>query len=437
MTDSTKRPQPGTSSRRQNTNRYELDDDAGISHIVCKSFFLTTLGLHPKKNDRMITTVLQSTTASDAAPPPDQRGSNHARARVDLPSITEHISSYHPTQSHYRREHAPNRLYLPSDISIKAMYDDFVAKHPDVQCSYSSYRAAVAKMNISFAQLGNEQCETCMKKADGHEEHLNRAKTSRTHYRTDADSDWPERTVIRSVDLQKVIMLPRMPGVKSAIFTKRIVAYHETFAVVGNAEKNKDKHVSVVWHEGISGRGAAQNKNWTLYTALATLVNYSGQHDFQDITLKYFEPGHTFMSADSVHAAVEKQMRRRPDGFVYDFADFVSVITEASRITVVPMLSSQIREWAGQQSQAKLKKVEIRLDKMVSVQFRKGSRSLFYKISHDQDTYTEFDFLMKKAKLTLPQTKRDAGVDNTKKGDIIKKLCPLMPESRQLFWKNL
>ena len=265
------------------------------------------------------------------------------------------------------------------------MYDYFVAKHLDVQCSYSSYKADVAEMNISFAQLGNEQCETCMEKADDHEEHMNRAKTSRTHYITDANSEWPDRTVIRSVDLQKVIMLPRMPGVKSALFTKRIVAYHETFAVVGNAEKNKDKHVSVVWHEGIAGRDAdditstyeiallherdvdhvvywadncsTQSKNWTLYTALTTLVNYSGQHDFQDITLKYFEPGHTFMSADSVHAAVEKQMRRRPDGFVYDFADFVSVITEASKITVVPMRSSHIREWAGQPLQAKLKKL--------------------------------------------------------------------------------
>jgi len=29
----------------------------------------------------------------------------------------------------------------------------------------------------------------------------------------------------------------------------------------------------------------------------------------EDITLKYFEPGHTFMSADSVHHGVEKSMK--------------------------------------------------------------------------------------------------------------------------------
>ena len=46
-----------------------------------------------------------------------------------------------------------------------------------------------------------------------------------------------------------------------------------------------------------------------------------------------------------------------PKWIVYAFADFVSVITEASKSTGVPMRSSQIREWAGQQSQAKLKKL--------------------------------------------------------------------------------
>ena len=85
-----------------------------------------------------------------------------------------------------------------------------------------------------------------------------------------------------------------------------------TYEIALLHERDVD-HV-VYWADNCS----AQNKNWTLYTALTTLVNYSGQHDFQDMTLKYFEPGHTFMSADSVHAAVAKLMRRRPDGFVYD-----------------------------------------------------------------------------------------------------------------------
>ena len=36
------------------------------------------------------------------------------------------------------------------------------------------------------------------------------------------------------------------------------------------------------------------------------------------ITLKYFERGHTFMSADSAHAEIEEQKM----GKVFDFKDF-------------------------------------------------------------------------------------------------------------------
>lgn len=60
-------------------------------------------------------------------------------------------------------------------------------------------------------------------------------------------------TSVRSVDLQKVIMLPRMPGVKTAVFTWRIVACHEIFASVG---KKADKKNTSLW----SGMRALQAK---------------------------------------------------------------------------------------------------------------------------------------------------------------------------------
>ena len=94
--------------------------------------------------------------------------------------------------------------------------------------------------------------------------------------------------------MQKFITLPRMPGVKTALFTRRIVAYHETFATIGKMSQKKKKTISVVWHEGTAGRKAeeitssyvtalererdvkhavywldnctSQNKNWCLLT---------------------------------------------------------------------------------------------------------------------------------------------------------------------------
>ena len=98
-----------------------------------------------------------------------------------------------------------------------------------------------------------------------------------------------------SVDMEKVIMLPRMPGVKHCIFTRRLAGYHMTFAPLG--EKQQAKPYGIIWHEAIRDRKAedvtstflrvirsfrdareltfwgdkcsSQNKNWTLMTALA------------------------------------------------------------------------------------------------------------------------------------------------------------------------
>lgn len=48
----------------------------------------------------------------------------------------------------------------------------------------------------------------------------------------------------------------------------------------------------------------------------------------ETITIKYFEAGHTFMSADSFHHLVEKELKRNPK--CYDFQDFVNVVNNST-----------------------------------------------------------------------------------------------------------
>ena len=178
----------------------------------------------------------------------------------------------------------------------------------------------------------DSDCEQCKV----WKEHIFRAREARTNYKLEQQS---EDSCVRSVDLQKVIMLPRIQGCKTVVFTRRLVVFHETFAVVGSQNvksgKPKRKNLSVIWHEACAGRKAeeiastfraaidrerdmkhltywmdncsSQNKNWCLMTMLVNAVN-DPTVAVEDITLKYFEPGHTFMSADSVHHGVEKAM---------------------------------------------------------------------------------------------------------------------------------
>ena len=43
---------------------------------------------------------------------------------------------------------------------------------------------------------------------------------------------------------------------------------------------------------------------------LDNFFNAFKSSNFESIILKFFEPGHTFMAADSVHAAIEKKMKK-------------------------------------------------------------------------------------------------------------------------------
>ena len=120
-------------------------------------------------------------------------------------------------------------------------------------------------------------------------------------------------------------MLPEIAGVKSAIFTQRLCAYNEHFSPI---DKRKGKSIAMLWHEVVARRNdediascfekimlhkgdrdtkhlvlemdncRPQNKNWTLYPALVGMLNNSCT-SLETITLKYFDAGHTYMSADS------------------------------------------------------------------------------------------------------------------------------------------
>ena len=120
-------------------------------------------------------------------------------------------------------------------------------------------------MNISFLKLGEEECERCdlhdkhveenIHKVDKHELskldengqnrkptfvdcadcvdfelHIKTRNEARERYCEEKNQEWTDNKKVVSVDMQKVIMLPRLPGLKVVVFCKRIVVFNETFA---------------------------------------------------------------------------------------------------------------------------------------------------------------------------------------------------------------
>ncbi|XP_019896474.3 uncharacterized protein LOC105027458 isoform X2 [Esox lucius] len=139
----------GKSSRRGRSFIYRLKDEFQVPQQVCKHFFLATLGYHPT-NDSLVLSVMGKDITTPSVPPKDQRGRHAPANKLDPKPLHHHIESFHPTISHNQSEHAPCRRYLPSDISIKLMYNDYVEKGNN--CSYESYRKAVKSKNISFTK---------------------------------------------------------------------------------------------------------------------------------------------------------------------------------------------------------------------------------------------------------------------------------------------
>ena len=71
--------------------------------------------------------------------------------------------------------------------------------------------------------------------------HAMRAKISREEYRRDVNRNKSENIIYFARDMEKVIMLPQLPGLKKVIFTRRVILFHETFAPLGGVQNDKKK----------------------------------------------------------------------------------------------------------------------------------------------------------------------------------------------------
>uniref|UniRef100_A0A6P7FI53 Uncharacterized protein LOC114330444 n=1 Tax=Diabrotica virgifera virgifera TaxID=50390 RepID=A0A6P7FI53_DIAVI len=197
-------------------------------------------------------------------------------------------------------------------------------------------------------------------------------------------------------------MLHRMDTFKEIIFTPRIIAFNQSFVPLGT--RSKQYPFAVVWHEAISGRSkkdivsafyafllanrdatnitiwldncSSQNKNWTLISFLILFIVNSSVIADESVILKYFQPGHTFMAADSFHHQVEMSLKRMTK--VYDFNDFIQAVSNAnsSKVNVHSMKIGDFFKFTDYISKHKLKNMNPRfyLKDIVSLKSERGKK---------------------------------------------------------------
>lgn len=480
-------------SRRSKTLVWKFNNKT-----VCKSFFLHTLGytcdnvvVAALKNASKV--VVSGGSEVIVGAQGDRRGHHEPTNKFPedyCQQVKDHIESYRPQISHYKREHAPNRRYLPSDLSVREMHRQFCdkrTKENGTVCSYVYYLQIFTSLNISFTQPENDLCDRCHIHDNAHPksedhmcstcncdacsaypEHKLRAHLARAAMTEDTSRmENDDSLLVVSVDLQKAITMPKVPT-KEHFFSRKIVLFNETFA----CPKKNGPVVCVLWHEAEAGRKAfnisnaflsfiynnrdkedivmycdncsSQNKCWTLFSALVRTVNDPFLAT-QNITLKFLEKGHTFMSADSVHGSITKKMNSH--AAIFDFKDFTEIIKSSRKDIGCLILDHKLMHQFENES----KKVRGFLISEVRVaSFRRGSLCLFSKTSHDQVDFREVNFLKKSSErelLTLLQEKQSPvnavpcmpsprGISQAKKSEVLK-LAAAMPSHKRAFFEGL
>ncbi|KAG5866621.1 hypothetical protein JTB14_035098 [Gonioctena quinquepunctata] len=147
----------------------------------------------------------------------------------------------------------------------------------------------------------------------------------------------------------------------------------------------------------------------------------SDQINADKIIVKYFEAGHTFMSADSFHHRVELAMKRMKNK-IYDFDDFCEAVSSAGKnVNTKKMTVDDFYEWQDYTTQYKLSRLSPRpyISEIVEVEVSRGSFDISYKTGFDNEPITASIIGAKFLKLDKlpPPTKKTvpAGISQTKK----------------------
>ena len=107
---------------RLSSREYLLPLKDGRNAIVCKSLFLSTLGL---ESDGMMTEMVRAQRQSyegAIAPIEDRRGRYPPSNNCDAEVIRQHKNSYNLAISQYKRNNSPYKWYLNPESSRKEIY---------------------------------------------------------------------------------------------------------------------------------------------------------------------------------------------------------------------------------------------------------------------------------------------------------------------------
>lgn len=335
-------------SRRQSTFFYVVPNGSGEHVRVCCKTFSSIFAL----SARRLQTVQKQKKEGNLVFE-DKRGktagSNAHKKKFcgnDVEMIAAHIKSFPREVSHYSRKKS-KKEYLSPDLNYSRLYSAFKKEHPDSLVTYNYYKFIFKRdfKNLKFARPRSDTCNTCDKleakivantsssEKDDATLHLNlhvrRSEKAQDEMRCDTiSSQMPgSGLTVFCMDLQQVLFVPTLTHSRM-FYSRQLSCYNLCIHDTTNNESYMN-----VWNESIAGRGgneiasclfnilttkalgtrrvviwadncAGQNKNRMVVFVILYLV---AKQYFDEVTLKFFVTGHSFMPCDRDFGLIEKR----------------------------------------------------------------------------------------------------------------------------------
>ena len=330
------------SSKRNVSFKCFLITNAG-KFRVCRDMFMNTLGVgvwvfkkwaHPGENETI----------------PKQKPEKARRSVCK--SIEEFLDKLPKMESHYCRKRT-TKLYLePIWTSKKQLYEAYTELHPQNRGSCTTFHKIFEDRNLSLFHPKKDMCETCESfkrknvSQEKYDEHIRKKNEARRELEADMIDD---NKIVLTMDLQAVLLCP---------WSKVSTMYYKTKLIIHNFtiyNNKSNKGHCYLWNEveaGLNGSEFAsiivgfleanyanttktiviysdgctyQNRNSCIANAL---LNFAKIHDVH-LVQKFLEKGHTQMEADSMHAAIERQIKKRQ--IISVPFDYVEICATANR----------------------------------------------------------------------------------------------------------
>ncbi|KAK4882249.1 hypothetical protein RN001_005568 [Aquatica leii] len=285
---------------------------------VWQQFLLATLNISQK-----VVRYLDDNRTDMNTPKLEGRGKHEPKNKTPLElrnTMTDFIKMLPAVPSHYCRG-STTKVYLPAEFWDVANLYRIYKKH----CSMNDIGAPVSeklfrvllrtKFNIGFHLPKKDKCEICETKDNSYEVSDALAKKLQIHLEEKEDCK-QFSFLCTSFDLQKVLNTPHGSQGQKKVFC---YLWGEVYGKRGSNEictvlieylRNVDRRGNVNSISLMCDSCPGQNKNKQIISALAWFIRFHS-NNITSICITFLLSGHTYMPADSVHATIERSLRRK------------------------------------------------------------------------------------------------------------------------------